>query len=66
MTDNVLERLNDWHIDIVKHDVDWGRLVIDAKDEIERLQKELEVYKDLYAGAAVEAAEANKKRWYPG
>ena len=53
MTDNVLERLNDWHIDIVKHDVDWGRLVIDAKDEIERLQKELEIYKDLYAAEAV-------------
>ena len=64
-TDYVLERLNDWHIDIVRHNVDWGRLVIDAIDNIEHLQQQLEVYKDLYAGAAVEAAE-HKMRWYPG
>ena len=41
-TADVLERLNDWHIDILKHNVDWGRLVLDAMETIERLKKELE------------------------
>ena len=49
MFDDVLERLNDWHIDILHHNIDWGRLVLDAINELENLQKQLEIYKDLYA-----------------
>ena len=44
-TADVLERLNDWHIDILKHNVDWGRLVLDAIETIERLEKESERFK---------------------
>jgi hypothetical protein len=38
MVDDLLERLNDWHIDILKHDIDWGRMVVDAIEVIEELQ----------------------------
>jgi hypothetical protein len=39
--DDVLGRLNEWHIDIVKHDIDWGRMVIDAIEVIEQLRDKL-------------------------
>ena len=42
MTNNdVLGYLHDYHLEILKSNVDWGRLVLDAIDEIKRLQHEV-------------------------
>ncbi len=38
INDNVLGDLHDYHLDILKVNVDWGRLVLDAIEEIERQQ----------------------------
>lgn len=40
--DNVLGDLHDYHLEILKTNVDWGRLVLDAIEEIERLRKALD------------------------
>lgn len=34
---DVLARLHDYHIDILKHDIDWGQLILDAINIIHEL-----------------------------
>ena len=56
MTDDIVTRMR--HGDF-NSDLDLFILIEEAADEIEKLRKELSIYKDLYAREAVERAEKN-------
>ena len=47
MNDNVLGDLHDYHKEVLEHNIDWGRLVLDAIEEIERLERIVQAAKTV-------------------